>query len=188
MASTVVSLVLSGLLHDTLKIAISLVVLVIVAIAFTLSCIAIVLGPFFLGAPAAGPISLPNGAGGAAVVPIALSQLGKPYVWGGNSPTTSFDCSGLVQWAYGQVGVSLPRTAQEQYDATMRLSPADLKPGDLVFFAATYASADVITHVGVYLGDGMMVNAPAEGEVIQELPVFSGYWADHYAGAGRVPG
>ena len=120
------------------------------------------------------------------VVALAQAELGMPYVWGGASPATSFDCSGLVQWVYGQVGITLPRTAQEQFDATVRITPDQLQPGDLVFFAHTYPSADPITHVGIYVGNGTMINAPEVGEVVQEMPVFTGYWGAHYAGAGRV--
>jgi NlpC/P60 family protein/transglycosylase-like protein with SLT domain len=122
------------------------------------------------------------------VVELARSQIGMPYVWGSSDPHVGFDCSGLVMWVYAQVGVSLPRTAQAQYDATARVSQADLQPGDLVFFANTYPSADPITHVGIYVGDGLMVNAENPTDGVQEMPVFSGYWAEHYAGAGRVGG
>lgn len=127
-----------------------------------------------------------SGADGSRVVALARSQLGQPYVWGGASVSTGFDCSGLVRWIYAQAGVALPRTAQQQYDATRRLDPADLAPGDLVFFASTYPSVDRITHVGIYIGHGMMINAPQEGDVVREIPVFSGYWGRHYAGGGRV--
>ena len=61
-----------------------------------------------------------------------------------------------------------------------------MQPGDLVFFARTYADpVDWITHVGIYVGDGIMINAPQEGDVIKEVPVFAGFWGEHYAGAGR---
>ncbi len=120
------------------------------------------------------------------VLDVARSQLGMPYVWGGASPQTSFDCSGLMQWSYSQIGITIPRTAQAQYDATARVPMDQLQPGDLVYFAATYPSVDVITHVGIYVGNGMMINAPTTGDVIRELPVFTGYWGAHYAGAGRV--
>ena len=123
---------------------------------------------------------------GADAVALARAYLGWPYAWGGASPTTSFDCSGLVQWVYGQLGVALPRTAQAQHDATDPIADADLQPGDLVFFAQTYPDPNEwITHVGIYVGDGLMINAPQEGDVIKEAPVFSGYWGAHYAGAGR---
>jgi cell wall-associated NlpC family hydrolase len=119
----------------------------------------------------------------------ARSQLGRRYVWGGASLAAGFDCSGLVQWAYAQGGARLPRTAQQQYDATRRLRPQELQPGDLVFFAGTGATADPrewISHVGMYVGHGLMTSAESGG--VLEAPVFSGYWASHYAGAGRVAG
>ncbi|MGD9893046.1 MAG: C40 family peptidase [Dehalococcoidia bacterium] len=129
---------------------------------------------------------LAAGAPSTQVVDLARAQTGRPYVWGGASPITSFDCSGLVQWAYSQIGVTLPRTAQQQFDATLRLTPDQLQPGDLVFFARTYPSHEYITHVGLYVGNGRMINAPSEGDVVREMPVFTGYWGTHYAGAGRV--
>ena len=121
------------------------------------------------------------------VLTVARAQIGVPYVWGGSTPA-GFDCSGLVQWVYAQAGISLPRTAQEQYDATDRLSAAELVPGSLLFFRSTYPSPDEITHVGIYLGNGLMLNAPVEGDVVREMPLSSPYWAAHYAGAGRVRG
>jgi len=122
----------------------------------------------------------------ARVVALARTQIGRPYVWGGASPVTSFDCSGLVQWAFGQLGARLPRTAQQQFDATRRVSRNDLKPGDLVFFERTYPSHERITHVGIYVGNGRMVNAPTTGDVIREMDVFNGYWGARFAGGGRV--
>jgi hypothetical protein len=130
---------------------------------------------------------LPEGASAlASVVMLARTQIGRPYVWGGASPVTSFDCSGLVQWAFGQLGARLPRTAQQQYDATRRVSRNDLRPGDLVFFERTYPSHERITHVGIYVGNGRMINAPTTGDVIREMDVFSGYWGPRFAGGGRV--
>jgi cell wall-associated NlpC family hydrolase len=79
---------------------------------------------------------LTPGSSQARVIDLARAQIGRPYVWGGASPLTSFDCSGLVQWAFGQLGVHLPRTAQEQFDATARLTPDQLQPGDLVYSPA----------------------------------------------------
>jgi len=127
---------------------------------------------------------LPPGSSSAQVVDLARAEVGRPYVWGGASPLTSFDCSGLVQWAFGQIGVHLPRTAQEQYDATDRLSLSQLQPGDLVFFSGTYATSDFISHVGIYEGRGRMLNAASDG--VGEMDVLTGYWAAHYAGAGRI--
>ena len=120
------------------------------------------------------------------VVLLARTQIGRPYVWGGASPVTSFDCSGLVQWVYSQLGARLPRTAQQQFDATRRVSRSDLRPGDLVFFEHTYPSNERITHVGIYVGNGRMINAPTVGDVIREMDVFSGYWGARFAGGGRI--
>src|SRR5581483_7899106 len=144
-------------------------------------------------APAPTAPAGPTDAGGSnalesSAIALARAQIGKPYVWGGASPQTSFDCSGLVQWVYGQIGVRLPRTAQQQYGATARVSREELQPGDLLFFTRTYPSSEPITHVGIYVGGGQMVNATTPGDVVREMPAFSGYWGAHYAGAGRVRG
>lgn len=124
--------------------------------------------------------------GGSAVVAVASRFLDWPYVWGGASPADGgFDCSGLVQYAFAQVGVRLPRTAAEQFDAVTPVTDlADLEPGDLLFFADTYQPG--ISHVGIYLGGGQMINAPAEGQPIGIMAAFTGYWGAHFAGAGWV--
>jgi cell wall-associated NlpC family hydrolase len=137
--------------------------------------------------PAVSPPS-PSSSGDQSVQ-VARRYLGVPYVFGGSNPAVGLDCSGLVQLVFHQLGVALPRTAQLQYDATPRVSQAELQPGDLVFFARTYADPhDWVTHVGIYLGDGLQINAPTEGQVVSIQPVFSGFWGAHYAGAGRVRG
>jgi cell wall-associated NlpC family hydrolase len=105
----------------------------------------------------------------------ALTQRGKPYVWGAAGPD-SYDCSGLVMWAFLQEGISLPHYTGDQWNAGMHVSRADLEPGDLVFFFAD------ISHVGLYLGNGLMVDAPSTGQVVQVQPVF---W-DSYVGAVRI--
>ncbi len=102
---------------------------------------------------------------GAIAVSWALSQIGTPYVWGGETPGVGFDCSGLVQAAYAVAGVTLPRVAQDQYDSTPKLGPgAALVPGDLVFFGDGPASID---HVGLFVGvvgnQDVMVDAPHTG-------------------------
>jgi cell wall-associated NlpC family hydrolase len=113
------------------------------------------------------------------VVQLAEQWIGVPYVFGGCS-TRGVDCSCLVQ----QVGISLPRTAAEQYAASTHVSTDQLQPGDLVFFANTYMPG--ISHVGIYLGGGQQINAPTDGQLVSVQPVFDGYWGAHYAGAGRV--
>jgi cell wall-associated NlpC family hydrolase len=107
----------------------------------------------------------PVSGAGAVAVEWALSQIGTPYVWGGETPGVGFDCSGLVQAAYKVAGIGLPRVAQDQYDATPKLSAGlPLAPGDLVFFGAGPAAID---HVGIYVGvvsgEDVMVDAPYTG-------------------------
>jgi cell wall-associated NlpC family hydrolase len=126
-------------------------------------------------------------AANSAVVDVARRYLGVPYVFGGSNPAIGLDCSGLVQLVFRQLGMALPRTAQQQFNATARVPSDQLEPGDLVFFARTYADPnDWITHVGIYLGGGLQINAPTEGQVVSIQPVFSGFWGAHYASAGRV--
>jgi cell wall-associated NlpC family hydrolase len=101
------------------------------------------------------------GTAGGVAVDWALAQVGTPYVWGGEAPGVGFDCSGLVQAAYKVAGIALPRVAQDQYDATAKLGPSDpVEPGDLLFFGG--GPTDV-THVGIYVGNGTMVDAPHSG-------------------------
>jgi len=105
----------------------------------------------------------------------ALTQRGKPYVWGAAGPD-SYDCSGLVVWAYAQEGISLPHYTGSLWNSGMHVSRADLEPGDLVFFFPD------ISHVGIYLGNGLMVDAPSTGQDVQVQAVF---W-DEYVGAVRI--
>ena len=105
----------------------------------------------------------------------ALTQRGKPYVWGAAGPD-SYDCSGLIMWAFAQEGISLPHYTGSQWNSGMHVSRANLEPGDLVFFFAD------ISHVGLYIGNGLMVDAPSTGQVVQVQPVF---W-DSFVGAVRI--
>jgi cell wall-associated NlpC family hydrolase len=98
---------------------------------------------------------------GSVIVADAESYLGTPYVWGGEQPGRGFDCSGLVQWVYAEAGISLPRVAQAQYGAGPHLATgATLYPGDLVFFGSGPSAVD---HVGIYVGNGDMIDAPYTG-------------------------
>src|SRR3954452_22177758 len=103
-------------------------------------------------------------------VDTALAQQGKPYVWAGAGPN-SFDCSGLTQYAYAAAGISLPHSSQMQSTMGTPVARADLQPGDLVFFYSP------VGHVGIYLGDGLMVHAPTTGSVVKivSLDVMPGY-------------
>src|SRR5262249_23441024 len=94
----------------------------------------------------------------------ALKQLGKPYVWGAAGPNT-FDCSGLTMWAYGKVGISLPHFTGSQWNSGTHVTRSQLQPGDLVFF---YSDEH---HMGMYIGNGMMVHAPHTGDVVRIAPL-----------------
>ncbi len=120
--------------------------------------------------------NLPAAGGAATAIAAAESQIGVPYVWGGESPGHGFDCSGLVQWAWRQAGVDLPRTAAAQYDAIPHVSLSDLQPGDLLFWGD-----GGISHVGMYVGGGDIINAPETGELVRIEPI----WNDGLVGAGR---
>jgi cell wall-associated NlpC family hydrolase len=103
----------------------------------------------------------------------AASQVGVPYVWGGETPlpaaNAGFDCSGLVQWAYGQAGITLPRTAQEQHDAVTPVAAAQVQPGDLVFWNDGTTS---VQHVAIYVGAGIVLEAPSTGSVVSYAPMW----------------
>ncbi|EJR46123.1 hypothetical protein IIM_04863 [Bacillus cereus VD107] len=109
---------------------------------------------------------------------------GTPYKYGGNSPQTGFDCSGLMQWGYGTQGIKLPRTSQDQYTSTTRIERTALQPGDLVFFKGTVPGKSGITHVGMYIGDNKFYNASNSG--VGEASLNSTYWSKYIAGYGRV--
>lgn len=105
----------------------------------------------------------------------ALSKVGDPYVWGAAGPS-AFDCSGLVLWAYQQVGIHLDHYTGDQWNEGQHISRSQLRPGDLVFFFPD------ISHVGMYIGNGLMVDAPTFGQPVQVQPVF---WSA-YIGAVRI--
>lgn len=111
----------------------------------------------------------------------ASKYLGWKYTWGGAHPSTSFDCSGLMQWSFKQAGIHLPRTSAQQYMATQRIAPEEVKPGDLVFFS--YGKG--VQHVGLYVGGGKMLNSQNSGIKVEPL---QGYWAQYIVGFGRVKG
>ncbi|PJE98566.1 hypothetical protein CUT44_07715 [Streptomyces carminius] len=118
-----------------------------------------------------GSTASPSGRAGAAFS-AAQSKIGSPYVWGATGPN-SFDCSGLTSWAYGQAGVSLPRTSQAQANAGTRISKSELAPGDLVIFYSD------LHHVGLYAGNGQILHAPKPGanvryESINNMPFMFG--------------
>ncbi|HMK98121.1 MAG TPA: transglycosylase SLT domain-containing protein [Acidimicrobiales bacterium] len=118
------------------------------------------------------PGTLTGAALGEAAVTTAEQYLGVPYLWGGTDPAQGLDCSGLVQDVYGQLGVNLPRTSQEQALVGQPVpSLADAQPGDLVFFPGSDGTATAPGHVGIYIGNGEMIDAPHAGSVVQVGPV-----------------
>lgn len=108
------------------------------------------------------PGSAPGGVGATAAVRAAMSRLGRPYVWGATGPD-SFDCSGLMQWAYRQAGVELPRTTYDQINAGIPVSRADVRPGDLVF--------PHTGHVQMAVGNGMVIESPTPGQSVKLSPL-----------------
>ena len=115
----------------------------------------------------------------------AAKYLGFPYVWGGSSPSTSFDCSGFVCWVFTNSGVhNLPRTtAQGIYDQCTPVSAADAKAGDIIFFTGTYNSGGAVSHVGIYCGNGVMIHA---GDPIKYSNINTSYWQSHFYAFGRL--
>ncbi|WP_460335217.1 C40 family peptidase [Actinoallomurus acanthiterrae] len=122
------------------------------------------------------PSSSASGSAGKAVN-YAMSQLGKPYIFGGTGPT-GYDCSGLTMMAWRYAGVSLPRVVPDQYNAIRHVAKSDLQPGDLVFF-------DGLGHEGIYVGGGRFIHAPHTGTDVQYASMSNSYWTANYVGAGR---
>lgn len=120
----------------------------------------------------------------AAMMTEAKKYIGYPYVWGGSSPKTSFDCSGYVSWVINHSGWNVGRLgAQGLCDICTPVSPADVRPGDLVFFEHTY-DTDGVSHVGIYVGNGMML---AAGDPIGYSNLNTSYWQSHFLTFGRLP-
>lgn len=117
-----------------------------------------------------GSVTAPNNVAAQAIA-AARSRLGVPYVWGATGPN-SFDCSGLTQWSYAHAGITLPRTAAEQWNAGPHPALADLEPGDLLFWALNTSQPSTIHHVAMYIGRGMMIAAPHTGENVQIQAVY----------------
>lgn len=145
----------------------------LIAFAVVLSACA----PFQRGTPG-GTAANP----GSAALLAAESRIGAPYRYGGAGPE-AFDCSGLVAYAYRQVGITVPRTAAEQFSAAHPVSRRDLRPGDLVFFRL---SGRTVGHVGIYAGDDRFVHAPQSGGRVGMASLDDEWYRERYAGAGRL--
>lgn len=115
----------------------------------------------------------------------ALSFIGVRYKWGGNSPDTGFDCSGLIRYVYSQItGQALPRNANELSHVGETVGRAELQPGDLVFFNTLRKP---FSHVGIYLGDSRFLHAPSRGGAVEIVDMSQRYWQSRYNGARRLP-
>jgi cell wall-associated NlpC family hydrolase len=112
------------------------------------------------GSDVSGPGAITGSGVGVEAIRFAQKMLGKPYRWGAEGPS-SFDCSGLTSWAFKQAGITLPRSSSQQAKVGTPVSTSELRPGDLVFFYSP------VSHVGIYVGDGKMINAPQTGDVVK---------------------
>ena len=115
------------------------------------------------------------------VADIALAMVGTPYRFGGSNPS-GFDCSGLVHYAYGQLGIPVPRTSRAQRKAVRHVGVSSVRRGDLLFFDTGWKSG----HVGIYVGDGRFVHAPSSGKRVSIEPLTEGYFASRLEAAGRL--
>lgn len=111
----------------------------------------------------------------------AKEQIGTPYLFGGTDPNRGFDCSGLIQFAYKNAGVTLPRDTRSQYQHSKRTQNPE--PGDLVFFVT---SGKRISHAGIYIGDNKMVHAPSSGKRVEITSFDTPYWQKRFVGYGKL--
>lgn len=135
------------------------------------------------GARASAQKSTPMSAKAAGVIRAARLMVGAPYKWGGESPNTGFDCSGLVWFSYRQHGINLPRISYQQFNVGTPVK-GHLRPGDLVFYKVNKSGKSL--HVGIVTDRGTFVHAPSSGKRVMESPLNTPYWRDHYIGARRV--
>ena len=119
---------------------------------------------------------------GGAIADVAMGMVGTRYRYGGTDPLEGFDCSGLVYYAYGQAGYRVPRTSQELFRAARKISVGDADPGDLMFFQ----DQTKLSHVGIYLGDGLFVHAPATGQNVAVGSLDLPYYQEHLVAVGRL--
>ena len=119
---------------------------------------------------------------GGAVAELAMGMVGARYRYGGTDPVEGFDCSGLVFYTYSQAGFRIPRTSQEQFRAARKIALGDAGAGDLMFFQ----DQAKLSHVGIYLGDGMFVHAPASGARVSVASIDAPYYQQHLVAVGRL--
>lgn len=115
------------------------------------------------------------------IVQQAISALGATYKWGGQSPQTGFDCSGLVLYTHTRAGISPPRMAKDQFRQSKNIALSHIKPADLLFFK--FPNSYKSLHVGIYIGDGLFVHAPGKGRQVTYVKVSNPYFKKHFLGA-----
>ncbi len=115
-------------------------------------------------------------------VAVATRMIGIPYRYGGDSPQRGFDCSGLIHYAFGQVGIHAPRTTHTLYNSSFTVEPTALQQGDLLFFRIE----GKISHVGLYVGGKRFVHAPSSGKKVSYATLDNPYWRDRLVKAGRL--
>ncbi len=120
----------------------------------------------------------------AAIIRTARLMIGAPYKWGGESPGTGFDCSGLIWFSYRQHGINLPRISWQQFGAGYAIRRSDLRPGDLIFHKVDKTGKSL--HVGIVTDKGTFVHSPSSGKRVMESSLNTPYWREHYLGARRV--
>lgn len=161
---------------------------------------AIVLASLALGACAGAPLESPDPSRAATrsapqvpqardateirstVAKLAMEMIGVPYRYGGSDPNRGFDCSGLVYYTYTANGHSVPRTSQEQFKAARKIALTQAVQGDLIFFQ----DQEKLSHVGIYLGDGLFVHAPSTGSAVSVASLESPYFQRHLVAVGRL--
>jgi cell wall-associated NlpC family hydrolase len=116
------------------------------------------------------------------VAELAMQMIGVPYRYGGAEPDRGFDCSGLVYYTYAANGHAVPRTSQEQFKAARKIALTQADQGDLIFFQ----DQEKLSHVGIYLGDGLFVHAPSTGSAVSVASLESPYYQRHLVGVGRL--
>jgi len=119
---------------------------------------------------------------GVQIAELAASMVGTPYRYGGSTPDTGFDCSGLVHYSFRQNGISVPRTSLEQFRTAAKISLNDARAGDILFFE----DQEKLSHVGIFIGDGRFVHAPTSGRSVSVASLDNPYYQMHLVGVGRL--
>jgi cell wall-associated NlpC family hydrolase len=119
---------------------------------------------------------------GGAIADVAMGMVGTRYRYGGTDPIEGFDCSGLVHYSYAQAGYRVPRTSHELFRAARKIAVGEADPGDLMFFQ----DQTKLSHVGIYIGDGLFVHAPASGQNVSVASLDTPYYQQHLVAVGRL--